>query len=169
MSATEMIDTGKPLPRLADIRAVDAERRLVRVTWIEGNRMGRTEVVDLSPLVDTHRFYAPLRNDPRLFDTVHLVDDGEAIAWGDESIDMSATSMERLAAETMSADDFRAFLKRNNLTQESAAKILGRSRRSIAAYANRGGIPRVVALACRGYEQGAAAFMEKPQAKFRNR
>jgi hypothetical protein len=169
MSATEMIDTGNPMPRVADVRPVDAAQRLVRVTWAEGNRVGRTEIVDLSPLIDTHRFYTPLRDDSPLFDSVHLVDNGAAIAWGDDAIDMAAGSVERLAAETMSADDFRAFLRRNNLTQENAAKILGRSRRSIAAYANQGGIPRIVALACRGYEQGTAAFMEKRPAKFQNR
>ena len=168
MSATEMIETGRPMARLSDVRSIDAAQRRVQVSWAEGNRAGRTEVVDLSPLIDTHRFYAPLRDDAHLFDSVHLLDGGEAIAWGDDAIDMAANSVERLAAETMSADDFRAFLKRNGLTQESAAKILGRSRRSVAAYANQGGIPRVVALACRGYEQSVAGFMEKPT-KFRNR
>jgi hypothetical protein len=169
MSATEMVDSGNPMPRLADVHPVDSAQRLVRVTWADGNRAGRSEVVDLSPLIDTHRFYTLLRGDAHLFDSVHLIDDGEAIAWGDNAIDMAASSVERLAAETMSADDFRAFLRRNNLTQESAAKILGRSRRSIASYANQGGIPRIVALACRGYERGAVAFMEKRQTKFENR
>jgi hypothetical protein len=161
MSAIEMIDSGIPLPLIADVGPVDAENRLVRVSWAKGNRRGRTEVVDLSPLIDTHRFYAPLRNNAALFDTVHIVDNGEAVAWGDDSIDMAADSIERLAAETMSVDDFRAFLARNNLTQESAAVILGRSRRRIASYANQGGIPRVVALACRGYEVGAVQLFAR--------
>src|SRR5205807_6828001 len=84
----------------------------------------------------------------------HIIDHGEAVAWGDDAVDMSADSIERLAEEAMTAEDFRAFLARNNLTQEAAAAILGRSRRRIAAYANEGGIPRIVALACRGYEAG---------------
>jgi hypothetical protein len=152
MSAIDIIDSGIAMPRLADVRPVDADHHLVKITWAEGDRRGKTEVVDLSPLIYTHRFYVPLRNDPTLFNTVHLLDNGEAIAWGDDSIDMAADSIERLAAETMSVDEFRAFLTRNNLTQEKAAAILGRSRRSIASYANQGGIPRIVALACRGYE-----------------
>ncbi|HEV2956612.1 MAG TPA: hypothetical protein VGX95_10880 [Xanthobacteraceae bacterium] len=155
MSATERIDSGVPMPLIAAVRPVDAENRLVEVTWAEGNRRGRTDVVDLSPLIETHRFYRPLRNDPALFDTIHIVDNGEAVGWGDDAVDMSADSIERLAGETMTAEDFRAFLARNNLTQEAAAAILGRSRRRIAAYANEGGIPRIVALACRGYEAGA--------------
>jgi hypothetical protein len=161
MSAIEMIDSGIPLPLIAAVGPVDAENRLVRVSWAKGHRRGRTEVVDLSPLIDTHRFYAPLRNNAALFNTVHIVDNGEAVAWGDDSIDMLADSIERLAAETMSVDDFRAFLARNNLTQESAAVILGRSRRRIASYANQGGIPRVVALACRGYEAGAVQLFAR--------
>ena len=155
MSATKRIDSGVPMPLIAAVRPMDAENRLVEVTWAEGNRRGRTDVVDLSPLIDTHRFYRPLRNDQALFDTVHIIDHGEAVAWGDDAVDMSADSIERLAEEAMTAEDFCAFLARNNLTQEAAAAILGRSRRRIAAYANEGGIPRIVALACRGYEAGA--------------
>jgi hypothetical protein len=155
MNATERIDSGVPMPLIAAVRPVDAANRLVKVTWAEGNRRGRTDVVNLSPLIETHRFYRPLRNDPALFDTIHIMDNGEAVGWGDDAVDMSADSIERLAEETMTAEDFRAFLARNNLTQEAAAAILGRSRRRIAAYANEGGIPRIVALACRGYEAGA--------------
>jgi hypothetical protein len=154
MSASERIDSGIAMPLIANVRPVDADNRLVEVTWADGNRRGRTDVVDLSPLVDTHRFYRPLRNNPDLFGTIHIVDNGEAVGWGNDSIDMSADSIERLAQETMTAEDFRAFLVRNNLTQESAAVILGRSRRRIASYANQGAIPRIVALACRGYEAG---------------
>lgn len=154
MTATDRIDSGVPMPLIAIAHPVDAENRLVKVVWADGNRRGRTDVVDLSPLIDTHQFYRPLRNNPSLFETIHVMDNGEAVGWGDDSIDMSADSIERLAEESMTAEDFRAFLVRNNLTQEQAAAILGRSRRRIASYANEGGIPRIVALACRGYEAG---------------
>jgi len=155
MIGTERVDSGIPMPLIASVRPVDAGNRLVEVTWAGGNRRGRTDVVDLSPLIDTHRFYRPLRKDTALFDTIHVVDNGEAVGWADDAIDMSADSIERLAEEMMTAEDFRSFLGRNNLTQERAAVILGRSRRRIASYANEGGIPRIVALACRGYEAGA--------------
>jgi hypothetical protein len=166
MTATERIDSGIPMPLVASVRPVDHENRLVEVTWADGNRRGRKDVVDLSPLIDTHQFYRPLRSDPALFDTIHLVDNGEAVGWGDDSIDMSADSIERLAEETMTAEDFRAFLSRNNLTQEQAAAILGRSRRRIASYANEGGIPRIVALACRGYEAGVVGRQAFSQISF---
>jgi hypothetical protein len=158
MSGTERTDSGIPMPLIASVRPVDHENRLIQVIWADGNRRGRTDLVDLSPLIDTHRFYRPLRKDPALFNTVHIVDSGEAIGWGDDAIDMSADSVERLAEEMMTAEDFRSFLARNNLTQERAAVILGRSRRRIASYANEGGIPRIVALACRGYEAGGQSF-----------
>lgn len=158
MSATERIDSGIPMPLIATVRPVDHENRLVEVTWAAGTRRGRTDTVDLSPLIDTHRFYRPLRKNIALFETVHIVDNGEAIGWGNDAIDMSADSVERLAEEMMTAEDFRSFLARNNLTQERAAVILGRSRRRIASYANEGDIPRIVALACRGYEAGGGSL-----------
>ena len=42
------------------------------------------ETVDLSPLVRCFKFYGKLRKDQSLFETVHLIEDGEAIAWGDD-------------------------------------------------------------------------------------
>jgi hypothetical protein len=83
----------------------------------------------------------------------HLIEDGNAIAWGDDdAIDMSATSIERLAEEAMTADDFAEFLVRNHLSHEGAASALGRSRRAIEYYLKIGLVPRIVALACFGYE-----------------
>jgi hypothetical protein len=52
----------------------------------------------------------------------------------------------------MSADDFSAFLARNKLTHQGAASALGRSRRQIEYYLSKGVIPRIIALACFGYE-----------------
>src|ERR1043166_514995 len=121
MSATERIDSGIPMPLIAAVRPVDADNRVVEVTWAEGNRRGRTDVVNLSPLIETHRFYRPLRNNAALFDTVHVVDNGEAVAWGDDAIDMSADSIERLAEEALKAEDFRAFLEPKNLKHEASA------------------------------------------------
>jgi hypothetical protein len=96
MDIAERIDSGIPMPLIAGVRPLRAEDKLIEVIWANGNRRGRTDVVDLSPLIDTHRFYRPLRNDPALFRTVHVVDNGEAIRWAGDSIDMSAESIERL-------------------------------------------------------------------------
>jgi hypothetical protein len=63
---------------------------------------------------------------------------------------------ETLAEQSMTPDGFARFLTRNRLTHEGAAALLGRSRRQIEYYLKRGPIPRVVALACFGYEALAA-------------
>jgi hypothetical protein len=152
MSANDIVRTGKPLPRLASVSSVDRDNRLIRVVWSRGPRAGRRETVDLSPLIDTHKFYAPLRGS-KLFDSVHIINDGSAIAWGaNDEIDMAASSIQRLAEETMTADDYRKFLERNGLTQETAAAQLGRSKRMIAYYLEQGMLPRLVSLACYGLE-----------------
>ena len=102
MSVDEVILVGKQLPRLASVRSVDGNRRLIAIRWAVGPRAGRSETVDLSPLIDCYKLYAPLRGDHTLFATVHLLNEGTAIAWGkDDEIDMSAASIERLAEETM--------------------------------------------------------------------
>jgi hypothetical protein len=97
VSASKQIDSGIPMPLIASVRPIDAKNRLVEVTWAHGDRSGRTDVVDLSSLIDTHQLYRPLREDPTLFDTVHVVENGEAVGWADDAIDMSAESIERLA------------------------------------------------------------------------
>jgi hypothetical protein len=91
-----------------------------------------------------------------LFATAHLVEDGEVVAWDGPDLEMTAELIETLAQEAMTPEDFAQFLARNKLTHESAAALLGRSRRQIEYYLKRGPIPRVVALACFGYEALAA-------------
>lgn len=138
-----------PLPQLASVKAVND--LTVRVTWASGIRVNRTDLVDLSPLVKSLKFYRPLRMNASLFRTVHLIEGGTILAWGDDDeIDMAADSVEQLAEDSMTADDFRAFLKTNNLTHNDAAALLGYSRRQIENFLNDSLIPRVVAMACFG-------------------
>jgi hypothetical protein len=146
-----LLGTDGPMPRLGGVRAIDSSN--VVVNWIEGMRAGRSEAINLLPLIDNFKIYEPLRHNKELFSTVHLIEDGNAIAWGNgDAIDMAATSIERLAEETMTPGDFCAFLERNRLTHQGAASVLGRSRRQIEYYLSAGAIPRVIALACFGYE-----------------
>jgi hypothetical protein len=139
------------MPKIRDVVALADHR--VRVTWQDSLRPHMTEDVDLSPLIQTLKFYEPLRNRKSLFRSVHVIDGGNAIAWGaNDEVDMAATSVERLAEEALSADDFRAFLLSNKLTQQRAAIVLGRSPRQVANYlCGKQPIPRVVVLACYGY------------------
>ncbi|MDR3468836.1 MAG: DUF2442 domain-containing protein [Xanthobacteraceae bacterium] len=149
MSANEVIDSGITMPRIAVIEALPSHS--LRVVWAEGPRAGREDLVDLRPAVFSYKIYRPLR-DEALFLKAALVDDGNAVAWDGEDLVMSADAIEALAQESMSPGDFTAFLARNGLTQEAAAALLGRSRRQIANYCSIGPIPRVIALACYGYE-----------------
>ena len=160
MSASELLDTGVSMPRMAAIRVVGPAS--LEVTWIEGARAGQVDVVDLSPALGSFKIYRPLRDDADMFAAARLIDDGDAIAWGDIDLDMSAELVESLAEESMTPDAFSRFLRRNQLTQEAAAALLGRSRRQIGYYLNPGPVPRVVALACIGYE--ALSARRKPRA-----
>ena len=157
--ADEIVEIGGPLPRLASIEPRTGHT--VQVTWAEGSRGGRTELVDLSPVIFVSAFYRPLRDDPALFATARLVDGGAAIEWGDrpvgDELDMSAVTVARLAGEAMTNEEFRAFLQRNGLTLDSAAAVLGLSRRQIAYFSRDKPIPRTVALACRGWESRSRA------------
>jgi len=147
MSETEIVRVGDPLPELASVRP--AYGHSIEVTWAAGPRRERTEVVDLAPDIFTYKVYRPLRDDPDLFQTVHVAHDGIAVAWGDQDeIDMPATAIERLAEEAMSLADFVAFLERHRFTFDAAAAELGISRRLVAYYAAGRPIPRTLALAC---------------------
>lgn len=103
-------------------------------------------------MISSYKIYRPLRNDPPLFATARLVEDGDAVAWDGEDLEMSAEVIETLADQSMTPEEFSEFLQRNKLTQEAAAALLGRSRRQIGYYLNPGPVPRIVALACLGYE-----------------
>lgn len=151
MSVTDQLIVGQPMPRLASV--APAGGLSLAVTWAEGPRAGIAETVDLAPDIMTYRFYRPLRDDVDLFASVRVDDDGAAVVWGDETIDMPATAIERLAESAMVAEDFSAFLKRNDLTFDGAAAQLGISRRLVAYYAGGRPIPRYIKLATERLDQ----------------
>jgi hypothetical protein len=109
-------------------------------------------VLDLTPLIGSYKVYRPLRGNPDLFATARLIEDGDVVAWDGPDLQMTAELIETLAEQAMTPEDFARFLAKNNLTHEAAAALLGRSRRQIEYYLKRGPIPRVMALACFGYE-----------------
>jgi hypothetical protein len=165
MSATNVLQVGEPMPRVGSVVA-DEDLR-VRVTWRGAASSERKAgLVDLAPAIFTYKIYRPLRDNPRLFRSVHVINDGNAIAWGSkDEIDMSAMMLEHLAGGMMEQADFREFLQRNKLTLEAAAAQLGISRRLAAYYASgQKFIPRYIALACANLDRehgrlGATATM----------
>lgn len=146
----EVITVGTAMPLIAAVWHV--RDFVVAVTWAAGTREGMTEEVDLTPVVMQYRVLAPLRTNPALFSSVRIEDDGSTLVWSDGRIDMGATTVERLASDAMSNADFRAFIERHRLTLDAAGAVLGLSRRQVAYYAKDRPIPRLVALACTGYE-----------------
>jgi hypothetical protein len=147
-SEEETIKVGDPMPRLASVAHHDGMQ--VAVSWRSGLRAGQADIVDLAPAIMTYKLYRQLRDDAELFKSVHVTADGAALAWGaDDAIDMAATTVERLAEETMDSSDFRAWLERHTLTYEAAAAQLGISRRLVGYYVDKRRVPRYIALACR--------------------
>src|SRR5262245_50506363 len=142
MSATEIEDTGVSQPRISEIRALRDFR--LWLVWAAGSRPGHTDSVDLAPVINTYKIYRPLRNNDELFQTARLVDGGNVVEWGDGTIGMPAELIEDIANESMTPRDFAGFLRRNDLTQEAAAALLGYSRRQIGNFVSVGPIPRVV-------------------------
>jgi hypothetical protein len=148
MSETDIVQVGPPMPRVGSVQA-DSEFS-IRVTWIGEGYPDLATNIDLAPIILTYKFYRPLRDNRELFRTVHVANDGTAIAWGkNDEIDMAATAIEHLASEVMQKSDFRVWLEKNRLTLDAAAAQLGISRR-LAAYFASGEkpIPRYIALAC---------------------
>ena len=162
MSETEHIRIGDPMPYLASVAHHGAYE--VAVSWHSGARTGRTDVVDLAPIILAYKLYRPLRDNPELLNTARLIDGGAAIAWGDgDGMDMAATTIERLAEETMGPADFKAWLDRHKLTFDAAAAQLGISRRLVAYYAGNRPVPRYIALACRYLDARQKPFADLPR------
>ena len=140
------INVGPPMPQIASV--IPCDKLNLKVTWKEGLRRGKTDTVDLSPLISSFKLYKPLLK-ASAFAKARVEDDGQTVVW-DHGIDMAAMSIERLAEECMDAAQFRAFVKTLDLTQVQAAALLGYSRRQVAHYlAGTKAIPRIVSLACR--------------------
>jgi hypothetical protein len=150
MSADSIEDSGSPLPRMAKLSV--REGRTLRIEWAEGERAGVVEDIDLTPAISSFKIYRPLRNNAALFSTAKLTEDGDVVAWDGPDLEMTAEMVEDIASQMMTPQSLAAFLRRNNLTQEGLAGILGYSRRQIGYYLSTGPIPRSFFFACYGYE-----------------
>ncbi len=121
------------------------------VTWTNGKR-------DEIPLNDMIFEYAALRplDDPAVFSGAVVGEDGWSLRWpGGEEI--GADTLWRLAREQAGdatpVAEFSAWRSRNRLSLSEAANALGITRRMVAYYeAGRYQIPRMVGLACKGWE-----------------
>lgn len=148
MTPNDTITVGAPIPRLRAV--VPAGELAVTVTWEDG----RSDEIDLAPVILGFKLFRPLREDRALFESVRPGDFGSSIVWNDE-MDLASYTLERLAdsRRVMSTAEFREWMKRNHLTLDTAAPVLGLSRRTVAAISS-GERPMdlTTTLACRGYE-----------------
>ena len=94
-------------------------------------------------------------NDPALFGQMQVDDWGGGLNWPD-GLDLGADTLYELCRQQAglpTASEFDAWMKRNGLSLQTAADSLGMTRRMIAYYRTGSrAIPRVVGLACKGWE-----------------
>ncbi len=94
-------------------------------------------------------------NDPALWAQMQVDDWGGGLNWPD-GLDLGADTLYELCrkqAGLPTASEFDAWMKRNNLSLQTAADSLGMTRRMVAYYRTGSrAIPRVVGLACKGWE-----------------
>lgn len=123
---------------------------LLRIDWTTGERLE----VDLSEPINRLKALAPLR-DPAAFARVQVGEWGHSLVW-DGDIDLGADRLYERCKEQageFSPGEFDAWIKANHLSLTMAAEALGLSRRMVAHYRTGSRpIPRVVALACIGWE-----------------
>jgi hypothetical protein len=148
MSDSDIIRVGEPLPVIA--AAAPAGGLAVRVQWADG----RSDVIDLNPLVARYRMLRPLKSDSARFAGLRVGLRGSSIEWGDD-MDIGAETLEFLARcqRIMTTDDFRAWMQRHGLTLDTAGPALGVSRRTVADMSS-GNRPMdlTMTLACEGYD-----------------
>ncbi|TPL57286.1 DUF2442 domain-containing protein [Mesorhizobium sp. B2-4-2] len=139
----DIVTVGNPLPRIALVTMIDGRR--VRITW----RDGRSNTVDLNPVLNSHRHFIPLRDDDELFGTMRVNEDGNAIEW-DGGIELSAEWIDTLPSIGMENREFRHIMDDLlKFSLEGMALQLEISRRQIANYRGSTPIPNSIALATR--------------------
>ena len=122
----------------------------LQIEWSSGETLS----VEVSRPVARFKRYAPLK-DPDVFATAKADEWGHAVTWSG-NIDMGADALYELArtqAGEWGPEAFNAWMERNGLSLNAAADALDMTRRMIAHYRTGSRpIPRVVALACEGWE-----------------
>lgn len=123
----------------------------LKVTYADGMDFN----VDLSGWIKSSSFLKPLQ-DQSLFSSAKLSKLGRAVEFGKGEIDLAADNLRNLAIEQSGGighERIWNWMHENNLTLDSAAEVLGISRRMLAYYRNgEKPIPRHIWLACVGWE-----------------
>ena len=123
----------------------------LEITWAGG----KVDQVDLAALIADLAGLAAL-DDQALFDAVAVGEDGWSLSWPG-GLEIGTDSLWRMAreqaGEATPIEEFAAWRARNRLSLSDAALALGITRRMVSYYeAGRYLIPRIVGLACKGWE-----------------
>ncbi len=135
-----------------NISAVAATgEKTVSITWASG----KTDKVDLTALIDDLAGLEPLDNAPT-FDAVQVGEWGWSLIWPNGA-EIGTDTLWRMAREqsfeATPIQDLRNWRERNQLSLTDAAMALGITRRMVSYYeAGRYLMPRMVGLACKGWE-----------------
>ena len=116
---------------------------------------GKTYRVSLAAPMASLPGFAPL-HDPAMFATARVEDHGWTVEW-DCGLSMASERLYQMGKEQAGTAypvaDFKDWMQRNALSLTTASAALGLSRRSISQYSSGARpIPRVVGLACKGWE-----------------
>lgn len=138
----DIVSVGRELPRIAEAVALDG--RKIKVTFTNGT----SKTVDLTPALESRRFYIPLRDDDALFRSFRISEYADSLEWNDD-LDFSALWLEALPSVEFSNEDFRRAMEELGMTLDGMAAALEISRRQIADYRKDKPIPRHIGLATR--------------------
>ena len=116
---------------------------------------GKTYRVSMAAPMASLPGFAPL-HDPVMFATARVEDHGWTVEW-DCGLSMASERLYQMGKEQAGTAypvaDFKDWMQRNALSLTTASAALGLSRRSISQYSSGARpIPRVVGLACKGWE-----------------
>ena len=144
------------LPTIKAARALTQYQ--VEVIW----STGRIDYVDVGEALKAHASLAPARRKAR-FAAVKPGEWGHSLSWGGpggDEIEIGADAVWRLAREQAAqagSINFTAWRAAHGISLTEAAHCLGLSRRAVAYYESGARpVPRVVALALRGFDAQVA-------------
>ncbi|MDB5554475.1 MAG: hypothetical protein JWL86_4459 [Rhizobium sp.] len=138
----EVITVDGELPRIAEAIALDA--RKIKVTFTTGI----TKVVDLAPVLESRRFYMPLREDDALFRSFRVSEYRNALEWSDD-LDFSAVMLDAMPVAEFSNAEFRQAMEEMDMSLDGMASALEVSRRLVADYRKDKPIPKHIGFATR--------------------
>lgn len=139
--------------RIADVRAVDANRLVV--TWKDG----AVDTIDMTGVIAGFAPFAPL-NEPSLFRTAAVAGYGSGIEWAN-GLTYSADSLDCVATEQRphTGDDFTAWQTSLNLSLQEAADLFGVSVTTVKQYKKLRILPTAVQIACSAMTRDRDLFL----------